>query len=50
MSAVTGHSPLTALPPQLRSAVGTVALDRGATLLDLVAPIALNQRDLQPFA
>jgi hypothetical protein len=44
------HGPLTALPLQLCRALGTVALHRGATLLDLVAKIALDQRDLQPLA
>jgi hypothetical protein len=44
------HRALTALPFQIGGAADALALDGGATRLDLVTSIALDQRNLQPLA
>ena len=45
--ATTSQRALTALALQVGGAARAVALDRGATLFDLVATVALDQRDLK---
>ena len=42
------HRPTAALAPELGRSFRIVALDWGATLLDLMAPLTLNQGHLEP--
>jgi hypothetical protein len=46
----TRHGPPTALALEFGRAGGTVTLDGGAALLDLLTSIALDQGDPEPLA
>jgi hypothetical protein len=44
------HGALTPLTPEFRGAVHAMTLDGRAASLDLMAPVTLDQRHLQPVA